>query len=87
MGLISATVMVILGPSPLVGKHKKSTAKGSAPFPYDNPAIFSVTLRIFGSWLFSVLDKSKTLAPEERAFEAQYIRSQTGIGAEGASAH
>ena len=85
MGLISATVMVILGPT--VWESVLGHPKGSAPFPYDNPAIFSVTLAFFGSWLFSVLDKSENARAEERAFEAQYIRSQTGIGAEGASAH
>jgi cation/acetate symporter len=85
MGLISATVMVILGPT--VWESVLGNPKGSAPFPYDNPAIFSVTLAFFGSWLFSVLDKSENARAEERAFEAQYIRSQTGIGAEGASAH
>ena len=85
MGLISATVMVILGPT--VWESVLGHPKGSAPFPYDNPAIFSVTLAFIGSWLFSVLDKSENARAEERAFEAQYIRSQTGIGAEGASAH
>jgi cation/acetate symporter len=85
MGLISATVMVILGPT--VWESVLAHPKGSAPFPYDNPAIFSVTLAFIGSWLFSVLDKSENARAEERAFEAQYIRSQTGIGAEGASAH
>jgi cation/acetate symporter len=85
MGLISATVMVILGPT--VWESVLAHPKGSAPFPYDNPALFSVTLAFFGSWLFSVLDKSENARAEERAFEAQYIRSQTGIGAEGASAH
>jgi cation/acetate symporter len=85
MGLISATVMVILGPT--VWESVLAHPKGSAPFPYDNPAIFSVTLAFIGSWLFSVLDKSENARAEERAFEAQYIRSQTGLGAEGASSH
>jgi cation/acetate symporter len=85
MGLISATVMVILGPT--VWESVLAHPKGSAPFPYDNPAIFSVTLAFLGSWFFSVIDKSENARAEERAFEAQYIRSQTGIGAEGASAH
>jgi cation/acetate symporter len=85
MGLISATVMVILGPT--VWESVLANPKGSAPFPYDNPAIFSVTLAFLGSWFFSVIDKSENARAEERAFEAQYIRSQTGIGAEGASAH
>jgi cation/acetate symporter len=85
MGLISATVMVILGPT--VWESVLGNVKGSAPFPYDNPAIFSVPLAFIGSWLFSVLDKSQNARDEEAAYEAQYIRSQTGIGAEGASAH
>jgi cation/acetate symporter len=85
MGLISATVMVILGPT--VWESVLAHPKGSAPFPYDNPAIFSVTLAFIGSWLFSVLDKSANARAEEQAFEAQYIRSQTGLGAEGASSH
>src|SRR4051812_24312070 len=85
MGLISATVLVILGPA--VWESVLGNVKGSAPFPYDNPAIFSVPLAFIGSWLFSVLDKSQNAADEEAAYEAQYIRSQTGLGAEGASSH
>jgi len=85
IGLISATLMVILGPT--VWESVLGNPKGSAPFPYDNPAIFSVTLAFLGTWLFSITDKSKAASDEHRAFEAQYIRSQTGIGAEGASAH
>ena len=85
MGLISATVMVILGPT--VWESVLGNVKGSAPFPYDNPAIFSVPLAFIGSWLFSVLDKSQNARDEEAAYEAQYIRSQTGLGAEGASSH
>src|SRR4051795_2478094 len=85
MGLISATVLVILGPP--VWESVLGNVKGSAPFPYDNPAIFSVPLAFIGSWLFSILDKSQNAADEEAAYEAQYIRSQTGLGAEGASSH
>ncbi len=85
MGLISATVLVVLGPA--VWEGVLGNVKGSAPFPYDNPAIFSVPLAFIGSWLFSVLDKSQNARDEEAAFEAQYIRSQTGLGAEGASSH
>jgi cation/acetate symporter len=85
LGLISATVLVIVGPA--VWETVLLNPKGSAPFPYDNPAIFSVPLAFIGSWLFSILDKSKNAADEEAAYEAQYIRSQTGLGAEGASSH
>ena len=85
MGLISATVMVILGPT--VWESVLAHPKGSAPFPYDNPAIFSVTLAFVGTWFFSIIDKSQNARDEEAAYEAQYIRSQTGLGAEGASSH
>jgi cation/acetate symporter len=84
LGLISATVMSIMGPTIYVTVLKLGTV---APMPYDNPALFSITIAFAGSWLFSVLDKSKTAQKEHAAFEAQFIRSQTGLGAEGASAH
>ncbi|MDR3518516.1 MAG: cation acetate symporter [Azospirillaceae bacterium] len=83
VGLISATVMVILGPT--VWEKVLGNAAHSAPFPYDNPAIFSITLAFIVTWLVSVTDGSQTARNEEIAFEAQYIRSQTGLGAEGAS--
>jgi cation/acetate symporter len=38
-------------------------------------------------WVFSITDNSREAARERAAFDAQYVRSQTGIGAEGAAAH
>ena len=58
-----------------------------AIFPYDNPALFSMPLAFFGIWLFSTLDKSRRAESERAAFEAQFVRSETGIGASGALAH
>jgi cation/acetate symporter len=40
-----------------------------------------------GIWVFSLLDHSRTAKLEEDAFEAQYVRSQTGLGAAAAAAH
>jgi cation/acetate symporter len=85
VGLISATVMVILGPA--VWEATLGNPKGSAPFPYSNPALFSMTLAFAATWLISLIDRIRTADQERKAYEAQYIRSQTGIGAEGASAH
>ena len=59
----------------------------SAIFPYDHPAIFSMTAAFVVTWLGSVTDKSDRAAKEIDAFEAQYIRAQTGLGAAGASNH
>jgi cation/acetate symporter len=56
-------------------------------FPYEQPALFSMPLAFFFTWLFSVTDKSARAAGERLAFEDQYVRSQTGFGAASASSH
>lgn len=85
LGLISATALVVL--SPQVWEKTFGNPEGSAWFPYDNPALFSMSLAFFGIWLFSITDRSRRAESERQAFEAQYIRSETGIGASGAAAH
>jgi len=85
LGLISAVVGVIL--SPAVWEATLGFAKGSAPIKLDNPAIFSMALAFAGIWLFSILDRSKRAQIDRDGFHAQYIRSQTGIGAAAATTH
>jgi len=85
LGLISAVMGVIL--SPAVWEVTFGFAKGSAPVRPDNPAIFSMTLAFAGIWLFSILDRSTRAMIDRRGFDAQFVRSQTGIGAAGATAH
>ena len=85
LGLISAVVGVIL--SPAVWEATLGNPKGSAPIPLDNPAVFSITLAFAGIWLFSVLDRSVRATADRSGFDAQYVRSQTGIGAAGAVTH
>ncbi|TCT23754.1 cation acetate symporter [Thiobaca trueperi] len=53
----------------------------------DNPAIISIPFSFFCIWLFSVLDNSERAKTDRAAFDAQKIRCETGIGAEGASDH
>ena len=84
-GLVSAVALVILGPT--VWEKVLLHPAGSAPFPYENPALFSMIIAFAGIWLFSVLDRSQTARNESEAYESQYIRSETGLGASGASAH
>ncbi|POA99416.1 cation acetate symporter [Chromobacterium sinusclupearum] len=83
IGLISAVVLIVLGPTVWVEvlKHEH------AVFPYKNPALFSMTLAFVATWLISVLDTSKQAADEKAKFDAQYVRAMTGIGASGASKH
>ncbi len=84
-GLVSALVMVCLGPA--VWEDTLGHAKGSAPFPYANPALFSMTLAFVSIWLISKLDSSARADAERASFDAQYVRSETGLGASGAAAH
>jgi cation/acetate symporter len=83
MGLATAVLLVILGPIVWV----QILGNESAVFPYKYPALFSVSVAFIGIWFFSVTDKSTDGETEREAFEAQDIRSQTGIGAEGAVEH
>jgi len=83
LGLATAVMLVILGPIVWVQIFGNETAI----FPYKYPALFSVTVAFVGIWFFSITDNSENAKKERALFEAQDIRSQTGIGAEGASEH
>ncbi|MEL6062953.1 MULTISPECIES: cation acetate symporter [unclassified Methylobacterium] len=83
VGLIAAFIMVILSKAVWV-----TTFGHPAPlFPYDNPALFSMPLAFATIWVVSLMDRSRRAQRERAAFEAQYVRSETGIGAAGAHAH
>jgi len=83
MGLATAVVLLILGPAVWVDV----LGNAKAIFPYKYPALFSMTVAFLATYLFSVTDKSDSAKEEKEKFEAQFIRAQTGIGAEGASSH
>ncbi|SIQ34353.1 cation acetate symporter [Aquipseudomonas alcaligenes] len=83
MGLITAVVLMVLGPTIWV----QILGNATPIYPYEYPALFSITVAFIGIWFFSITDKS-TAADEERArFYPQFVRSQTGLGASGAAAH
>ncbi|MCK6435611.1 cation acetate symporter [Rivihabitans pingtungensis] len=85
VGLFSAVLLIILGPT--VWVDVLGHAKGSAPFAYKNPALFSMTLAFVTTWLVSMMDNSKQAQEERKLFDAQFVRAMTGIGAAGASKH
>ena len=85
MGLISSVGLTVVSPS--VWEATLGNPKGSALFPYTSPALFSMTIGFIGIWLFSITDKSANAARERAAFPAQQVRSETGLGAAGASGH
>ncbi|NUW93607.1 hypothetical protein GYH46_02225 [Escherichia coli] len=83
LGLITAVVLMILGPTiwvQILGHEK-------AIFPYEYPALFSISVAFLGIWLFSATDNSAEGARERELFRAQFIRSQTGFGVEQGRAH
>jgi cation/acetate symporter len=82
-GLLSAVILVILSPAVWV----KVMGNAQAIFPYDHPALFSMSAAFFVTWLASVTDKSARADQEKEAFGDQYVRAQTGLGAAAASAH
>ena len=85
LGLVTAFVGVVLSPG--IWVDVLGYPKGSAPFPYSNPALFSMTIAFLGIWLTSKLDRSERGEIDRAGFDAQFVRAQTGIGAEGASGH
>ncbi len=85
LGLVSSVGLTVLSPS--VWEATLGNPKGSAWFPYTSPALFSMTIAFVGIWLFSVLDRSARAKVDRAGFMAQQVRSETGIGAAGASGH
>lgn len=83
IGLAVAVTLVVLGPTVWVAIFGFE----EAIYPSKYPALWSISAAFLATILFSKLDKSQTAQDEAVAFEDQYVRSQTGIGAEGASAH
>ncbi|WP_096704499.1 cation acetate symporter [Magnetospirillum sp. 15-1] len=83
VGLVSAVVLTVLGPA----VWKAVLGYPQPIFPWGNPALFSVTAGFVATWFFSVTDASERAVRERAEFDAQFIRSQTGLGAEGASSH
>jgi cation/acetate symporter len=53
-GLVSAMLLVVLGPAVWVNVLHNETAL----FPYSNPALFSMSLAFLSAWVFSVTDSS-----------------------------
>jgi len=84
-GLLAAVSFTVLGPT--IWEDILGNAKGTAIFPLKYPAIFSMPVAFFMTWIFSVTDNSPRAQAEREAYDAQAIRSETGLGAEGAASH
>jgi cation/acetate symporter len=82
-GLVSSVGLVILSPA----VWKMVLGHPAAIFPYDHPALFSMPCAFLFAFIFSKLDQSARGNSERALFDAQFVRSQTGLGAAQASDH
>ena len=83
IGLITAVVLTLLSKS----VWTDVLGYGEAPFPYTSPALFSMLAGFISIWLISLVDKSPRALLDRAGYEAQEMRSETGIGASTASGH
>src|SRR5690606_41852661 len=83
LGLITAVALMILGPTIWV----QILGNETPIYPYEYPALFSILVAFIGIWFFSITDKSASAVEERARFYPQFVRSQTGLGASGASSH
>ena len=83
LGLITAVGLTVLSKSVWVDVFGNK----AAIFPYTSPALFSMTAGFVGVWLFSVTDHSARASIDRAGYDAQKVRSETGIGAATASGH
>jgi cation/acetate symporter len=83
LGLITAVVLTVVSKSVWVDVFGYKDAL----FPYTSPALFSMTAGFVGIWLFSILDSSERARQDRLGYEAQKVRSETGIGAVTTSSH
>ncbi|MHC2075900.1 cation/acetate symporter ActP [Agrobacterium tumefaciens] len=74
-GLVCALLLVMLGPAVWTTVLKL----GPAPFPYDNPALFSVPLAFIVTFVVSLTDRSKSADLAREAFNDQYVTAHTGL--------
>jgi cation/acetate symporter len=75
--------LVAIGPTVWVDAFHNPIALN----PIKNPALPSMSIAFIGVWLISILDKSASAKKERAVLNAQYVHSETGMGANEASTH
>ncbi len=77
-GIFGSIGLLIIGPT----VWTKVLGMGPAIFPYDFPTFVVLPAALIVAYVASVTDKSASADRERAAFDAQEIRSETGLGAE-----
>ena len=60
---------------------------GDEPTWITEPALFAMPLAFLLGYVFSITDKSERAGKERAAYADQWVRAQTGFGADGAVSH
>jgi len=82
-GILGSIILLIIGPT----VWTKVLEMGPPIFPYDFPTFAVLPAALIVAYVASVTDRSATADKERAAFGAQEVRSETGLGAEVATAH
>ncbi len=83
IGLITSIALIVAGPGVMV-----SILGFDKPwFPYTYPTIATLPVTALCIWFFSITDRSSGAEGERAAFDDQRLRSELGIGIDGASQH
>jgi cation/acetate symporter len=77
-GVISSVALVVISPTVWPGPDSEGGALSW--YSLANPGIISIPLGFFGCWLGTMLSRE---VRAERMFDELYVRSETGLGAEG----
>jgi cation/acetate symporter len=83
LGIFGSIGLLTIGPT----VWTKVLGMGPALFPYDFPTFFVLPAVLIVAWVVSVTDSSESAKKERAAFDAQKVRSETGLGSELAAAH
>jgi cation/acetate symporter len=82
-GIFGSIGLLIIGPT----VWTKVLGNGPAIFPYDFPTFVVLPAVLIVAYVFSVTDNSEGAKKERAAFDAQKVRSETGLGAEVGASH
>ena len=82
-GIFGSIILLTIGPT----VWTKVLGMGPAIFPYDFPTFIVLPAVLVVSYIASITDHSASAKQERAAFDAQQIRSETGLGAEAATSH
>ncbi|MHB8353966.1 MAG: cation/acetate symporter ActP [Burkholderiales bacterium] len=82
-GIFGSIGLLIIGPT----VWTKVLGNGPAIFPYDFPTFVVLPAVLIVAYIASVTDNSESAKKERAAFDAQKVRSETGLGAEASASH